>query len=56
VPTDFPGHFGIYFGMAWYSGKTAFDYIDIQGMPGAFAVQFAALINDVLDEGLSFHG
>jgi hypothetical protein len=42
--------------MARNRGKTAFDYIDIKGMPSAFALQLAALINDVLDEGLSFHG
>jgi hypothetical protein len=42
--------------MAWNRGKTAFNYIDIQGMPGAFAVEFAAFIKEVLDKGLSFHG
>jgi hypothetical protein len=42
--------------MAWYSGKTAFDYTDIKGMPGAFAVELAALIKEMLDEGFSFHG
>lgn len=42
--------------MTWDSGKTSLDYIDIQGMPGAFAVELAAFIEEVLDKGLSFHG
>jgi len=38
LPKDFLGHFGINLNVTRNGSKTAFDYIDIQGMLGTFAM------------------